>query len=1198
MGKLFGKEGKDKKATTDDDVNAFLHGSSDKLNFASPDYYSTNQPVLSRIDTTSATRWPSATEVNNSRKMRGRSASPTRSRKGLVVHFTHEEPEIIGEGGDEAEAPTSQISFKKRAQTHPQPARPRREDQQPEPKDAGRVGYGKSSDHRDGPRIADDFQAAPLQRVQTGHEVAAQRRVEERERHHSPYRDRHDEPSENAQLRPRHSSHERPSTNRLTREMNVSEGKALKNALSGELDVSDEEDASNGSSPESKRAVRGVVSHVDGLRIGNPQNRQASPTRAKASTYSENPYELHNNGDDMDSMGGSPASAWSSTVESTGTADSPQSSFKSASYTPAVHNSHSTSRAAQISSSVPVESPKPISRSATFKQESPPDNSQIFSKSSTVGSALPEILQAMSRSATIGSASASQRPQAVLRSATDNQVNDNPQVPARSTASRFQEAAMATVSDSSKATTRKAASKFQDVAQAVGDEALREFSERVSHLFTLFRLSAESKGSLSKCSFEEMVRLALWWFVKGRSDLETTIRDRSTNSEAQQANYFARQQAHADLAKSLWILQMVSDQYPDMPNGMEADFDPQRADIVETRQSITANLRKLTMSMKRNNILPPGNDGRLQKGLNSSVWVQTEGNQSLLGLQRPSSSISLSQAFPLGDTSAFFHYGRMFVDSFLIEEGQTQTYRCPCLVSVVRSQKDKALRLVVANQDTTLKFCVQHDKSFGPTWEEVNWRTKSDALDVKLPRGFKLQLMFTKKDFRTLLGVYDWHKKLHTNLRQRQDEDLVFEKVVKSFQYFDQDPQSTTFPKESMPHCQVRFFEKYLSQKGTSGVRRIHQGFRVALITGIKTKELRGISQDLTPTVPMQLGVLRGEGGSPALLIKLDDGRSKFAMAYTFDKINERTQLHSLLVGSALGKDESIVAETRINTISIESNAPNSLDTANLRSLSWQGLKVINEDGEDIQSRKTVLSDHMRVVMDFKTGLLTDRINAGPGELRLRLDVRHLHELKVLRGTQQDMTMSLFDAQASNAMPAELTKLLSTVARSDTIRTYVFPGLQELHMFQAALTGFVVLFDGAATSFNISRRRMVVPIYKKWEAVITRLQVVQKEGAIQLLAFFENFTHGDCMNFVLKGTDIFEASSRNGKQTLRIVDAKFPMPKTRRENGDVGDSGFVSLDLPEYPGEHDDITIVFETEAGEFQVLTFYNYSLTSVRTI
>ena len=70
------------------------------------------------------------------------------------------------------------------------------------------------------------------------------------------------------------------------------------------------------------------------------------------------------------------------------------------------------------------------------------------------------------------------------------------------------------------------------------------------------------------------------------------------------------------------------------------------------------------------------------------------------------------------------------------------------------------------------------------------------------------------------------------------------------------------------------------------------------------------------------------------------------------------------------------------------------------------------------------------------------------------------------------------------------------------------------------------------------------------------------------------------MNFALKSTDIFETSSRSGKYSLRIVDAKFAMPKARgEEEGSVGHE-FVCLDMPEYPGEHDNITILFDTESG------------------
>lgn len=130
------------------------------------------------------------------------------------------------------------------------------------------------------------------------------------------------------------------------------------------------------------------------------------------------------------------------------------------------------------------------------------------------------------------------------------------------------------------------------------------------------------------------------------------------------------------------------------------------------------------------------------------------------------------------------------------------------------------------------------------------------------------------------------------------------------------------------------------------------------------------------------------------------------------------------------------------------------------------------------------------------------------------------------------------------------------------------------------MTGFRVLYDNIATSFSISRRRMMVPIYKKWEASLTRIQIVRQERVVQLLAFFNDFNHGKCMNFVLKGTDTMESFMRNGKFWIRFVDCKFALPKTE----DDPSSDFLCLDIPDYPIEHDDISIAFDTEAGMFSV--------------
>lgn len=111
----------------------------------------------------------------------------------------------------------------------------------------------------------------------------------------------------------------------------------------------------------------------------------------------------------------------------------------------------------------------------------------------------------------------------------------------------------------------------------------------------------------------------------------------------------------------------------------------------------------------------------------------------------------------------------------------------------------------------------------------------------------------------------------------------------------------------------------------------------------------------------------------------------------------------------------------------------------------------------------------------------------------------------------------------------------------------------------------------------------MVPIYKKWEASLARVQIVRQEKVVQMLVFFGDFQHGTCMNFVLKGTDIMESFNRSGKFGIRLVDAKFALPKKDDDPG----SNFVCLDMPEYAIEHDDLTITFDTEAGKFRDLRF-----------
>jgi len=1055
MGKLFKekKESASEDFQSQNDVDDFLHGPSDKLHMVgtSPSI----PPPLTRLDTSSARRWPAASDLPTSKSTRGRSASPKRNRKGLVVRFTDEQPEVIGEGGDEATSPVAEIGMRRRAHTHPQVGQSNA-GQTTDRRDTTTTDHGRSFAER--AQNMDDFRPGPIRRTQTGFQSIPDAEPNSNIPGVPDLPGRSREQDSFQPLSIRSEGDRRSFADMVKAEMRSGEGKAL---------------------------VQARTSDPDELFTGAEPSGSSVPTPQFAELQINTRNNIH-----IPLSPGIPPSAASS----------------------------------RPSSSRPI---------APNDSHPPTHSADSYTGGSSSTLAVPRSLQP------------------------SVPVTGNPSAETPVTLSRT-----STLS-------------IQDAAQAIGDDALQEFQRRTAHLFTLFRLSTEASKPLSQCSLEELVRVAMWWFLKGRMNLETAVRDRPSTPQSQQANYFMRAQAYADLAKSLWIIEIVTSQYPEVQSRQSTP--EANRDVLESRQAVLSSLRKLTMSMKRNNFLPPDpKDAPLTQGLDPSIWVRGEGDQSLLYSQRLTSVRSLYEALPLGDTSRTFQFGRMFVEGTLVEAAAPQQYRSALLISMVRGMKESSITAIIASQDGALNLSIQSDKSRGLTWEDVRWRATQRIIEVSLPRGFMLLLHCNEHDFRTLWGMHDYEKRTHSVMAQRAGEETVFETILQSFQYFDQSPQPP-FPKEPQPDCHFKLFEKTVVIKAATGPRTLHRGFRLGMNTSTKSKHLRCIDQDFLPSHPVQFGFLRGEGGSPALLLKIDDGKSKYTMVCTFQDINERIRFHTLLTGIALGQGEDVIAEAPITGFSI---ADLDGDLTCLQPLQWQGFRFINFDHTDFQTDKTVLSENLRVAIDFKGGSITDRVNVEPGELKVRLDVKSLTELKVLRQPQQDMTASVAESQVSKELPRELaTILLDTIANSESTRKYTFPSLQELHLFQAALTGFAVVFDGVACSFGISRRRMVVPIYKKWDAATTRVQIVQKEKVIQLLAFFDNFSHGKAMNFTLKSTDVFETSNSKKTFSLRIVDAKFSLPKSQKGSEAGIDHEFVCLDMPEYPGEHDDVTIVFDTEA-------------------
>ncbi|KAK4996353.1 hypothetical protein LTR60_007832, partial [Cryomyces antarcticus] len=115
------KETKDKFKLNDDVVD-FLKPSTNKPQ-ASPQ----RALVTPRIDIAAAQRWPGASQLKQiaspaspfPSSMRPKDGSSSRRGNNLAVSFARTAPEIIGEGGDDAESPAVEVSKARRGQTPP-----------------------------------------------------------------------------------------------------------------------------------------------------------------------------------------------------------------------------------------------------------------------------------------------------------------------------------------------------------------------------------------------------------------------------------------------------------------------------------------------------------------------------------------------------------------------------------------------------------------------------------------------------------------------------------------------------------------------------------------------------------------------------------------------------------------------------------------------------------------------------------------------------------------------------------------------------------------------------------------------------------------------------------------------------------------------------------------------------------------------
>ncbi|PVH87788.1 hypothetical protein DL98DRAFT_648736 [Cadophora sp. DSE1049] len=723
----------------------------------------------------------------------------------------------------------------------------------------------------------------------------------------------------------------------------------------------------------------------------------------------------------------------------------------------------------------------------------------------------------------------------------------------------------------------------------LNDESVKDFTDRSQHLFKVFDLSASRINPVSNSSLEETVRLSIWWFLLGNMKVEQLIREGSSFPCAKEDNNVLLQQALVEIAKALWIIQSARP----VQEACSSEEEKLQLPLLSARLTVLGRIRQAVWAIGRHGLLPQlESDACLLPSNDSAIWIDYPSvgldiNVLLAGSndspRRPHDCCTLSDAFLLGDTEDTFHYSSIAVDVYLFNEGSnSQQIKYPCVLSILRGVDEHNISIVVSSQNGLLEFSITPEGTRKPTWEDVTWLFFINSLEVKLPTGFRLQLRFSPWDFRTLKRMYDHCCMTLENFQPAQGEEVLrFETIVKSTDYHTtRQSRPQHFPHGSTPGCTLRLFEKSVVRSAGTGPKTFHTGYRLALMTPPTCKKLSIVVHDMEPEQPIQFEFLRGEDGNPALSLKIDDDDPKVALVLAFSEPEQRNKLLAHITGSFIKDDETILAQAPLSNFTWSTDLHPSSPTTTPDPLQWHTVLVISKQPSDpdrlhSSNTQSPTPESLRIVLDSTNARITDRLNIGIGELLIRRNViASGHELRIWRQPQEDLTVSFSDLPVPSELPEQLTKRLKRIQELPSIRTYRFPNLSDLHNFQAAVTGFTVLFDGTPSSFTISRRRMMVPITKEWSSPHTRIQILQRGRQIQLAAFFEGFSKGECMNFALKGTDVFEKSTKGGVTIVKMVDAKFALPSGgKRDFRD--ERGFVCLDVLEYPGEHNDICVGF-----------------------
>ncbi|KAL4794305.1 hypothetical protein BDV19DRAFT_399473 [Aspergillus venezuelensis] len=692
---------------------------------------------------------------------------------------------------------------------------------------------------------------------------------------------------------------------------------------------------------------------------------------------------------------------------------------------------------------------------------------------------------------------------------------------------------------------------------------------------TIFQALAE------EASLHEWLRAAIWWALRGKAELDSSASSGSQNvAEENQLSSKRFVQGMVNLAKAWWICHdiVAQDDFKIMMIDPRIKNTPQGA-LIEQYRAVVEYLRPHERRLA--DFLCSETNSLTLVDVDKSIWVFrptcTEYKAANLEDRHAASTLP---PIAFGDVTDLFCYKSEFAEVTLFsEEDDSLLTSFQCVLSIVRHSSNWSTTGIIASQTPLVQIEIQSDNTERPAWKDIEWDMDRRSMLVKLRHGFFLNMKLSEDGFEAI-----WHLAHHIvasegSSNAKDNEDLVYDDTIKSIHYIPHD-KPVGFPIKPTLNCRVRLFKKTAPVANGTWNRRAHHGLRIHVATPPEVKEMHQVSHDLPNSSPL-LYSLKENDDTPGLVLHLLHESQGQTLCLYFNAPGLRSRLLSKILGLIPGSGEIGPQTFALSYVISEAEG---IDTAE------PGRRYF-EFGESIASvieqkwereptvapfGKAVFSESLRVIIETRWGSITDRINIAPKEFAIALTALENTVIQLYRMPQSDFSMSVAKEHAGKDL-TKFTSLLETVRTKPTIRELKFKSQEGLHIFQEAVTGFRVQFDSLAARFIITRRRKLLPLTKKWDTNITRVQVVKQRNKVQIVAFFYQFARWKTLKFLISIVDEFEKVEQKGEYGILIKDAKYAPPQD-----DTKPPGYVCLSELEYPTEHDDITIFFEDAAGQY----------------